>query len=78
VETKREEDVVTPQSLIPSVEIALCHGESVAEVQIAVHVRKGKCLKIFRPAFAGLHREVFQPIPDMLSPALVGNQLVPS
>lgn len=45
MESEGEEDVEAGQSLVPSIEVALCHREGMSEVQGAVHVGEGEGLK---------------------------------
>jgi hypothetical protein len=48
MEAEGEEDVISSEAFIPSIEVALGHGEGVSEVEGAVHVGVGEGLEVFR------------------------------
>lgn len=75
VESEGEEDVVASQSLKPGIEVTLGHGESVAEMEGAVHVGEGEGLEVFR-LISGLHCEKLVTFPYGLGSLLESDQLV--
>lgn len=77
MESKREEDVETGQSFVPSIEVALGHRKGMSEVQGAVHVRKGKGLKELLLVI-GLGRKKLVALPYGPCPMLKRDQLVPT
>ena len=70
-----EEDVVAGEPLVPGIEVALGHGEGVAEVEEAVHIGVGKGLEELG-LLVGLSDEILVPLPDVAGPLLERNQLV--
>jgi hypothetical protein len=70
-----EEDVETAKAFIPGVEVALGHGEGVAEVEESVHVGVGEGLEELG-LLVGLSDEILMALPDIPGPLLERNQLV--
>jgi hypothetical protein len=77
VEAKGEEDVESTQSLVPGVEIALGHRESVAQMEQAIHIGEGESLEEFG-LLAWLHCEKLVPVPDEAGALLKRDEFVPA
>jgi hypothetical protein len=75
--TEREQNIVTVQSFIPSIEIAFGHGESVAQVQQAIHVGVRESLKEFG-FLVGFDSEILIPFPDVPGSFFQTDQFVSS
>lgn len=77
MESEGEENVEAGESFIPSVEVALGHGEGMPEVQSAVHVGEGEGLEEFL-LLVGLGRKKLVALPDGSCPMLERDQFVPT
>lgn len=77
MEAEGEEDVESAQSLVPGVEIALGHGEGVAQMEQAIHVGEGESLEEFG-LLVGLHCEKLVPVPDEAGALLERDEFVPA
>lgn len=75
MEAEGEEDVESAEALVPSVEIALGHRESVAEVEESVHVGVRESLKELG-LLVGLSDEILVTVPDVPGPLLERNEFV--
>jgi len=75
VESKWEKYVEAGDSFVPSIEVTFSHGESVAQMESAVHVWVGECFEILR-LFVGFTGEILVSIPNGSGPLLEGNQFV--
>ncbi len=74
--SKGEQDVVASQSLVPGIEVTLGHGESMTQMEAAVHVREREGLKVLG-FLIRFRLEVPIPLPNLARPPLQGDELVP-
>lgn len=77
MESKGEEDVEASESFVPSIEVALGHGEGVSEVQSPVHVGEGEGLEEFL-LLVRLGRKKLVALPDASCPVLKRDQFIPT
>ena len=75
MESEGKEDIVAGQATVPSVEIALGHGEGVSKVEGAIHVGVGEGLEILG-LVVGFSHKILMPFPDILGPLLQGYEFV--
>jgi hypothetical protein len=62
METERKQHIESTNSLIPSVEVAFSHGESVAQMESSIHVGVGKSFEILG-FFRGFNRKILVSFP---------------
>ena len=77
MEAEGEKNVVAVESLVPGIEVALGHGEGMAEVEGAVHVGVGECLEPLG-LLVGLNLPVSVPLPNQSCSPFHRHQLVSS
>ena len=70
-----EEYIETTDALIPSIEVALGHGEGVSEMEQSVHIGVGEGLEELG-LLVGFSREIVMPVPDVACSWLKGDEFV--
>jgi hypothetical protein len=75
VKAEREEHVEASQSLVPSIEVALGHGEGMPKVQRTIHIRIGEGLEELG-LLCRFSDEILMALPNVASPLLERDQLV--